>query len=375
MKSKASVLAGHPWFRRLLTGARACAVVSALVAVASVVAEQRREADRSTITLPPVAGAIAPTTADPPSTIRLRRPRYRHSVIVGGAFSREEVEDVVREDPVVAAHYGGVDLKRLREAELREPRDVYVSYRIGPQVYWTRKPVRLTVGETLLTDGTSEIRARCGNRISDIPQEPVSDLEPIPEELNERRDPSGETSVTGERALGPAAPGPVPSLPFLALTQQTPGGYGLDGSPEPATWPFPSTPGVLATLDPYRTQTAWGEPTLGIGPQGNRVGARAESDGGYPPDGPAGGTGSTSSSPLAGEWEDSTGGSPPAGEWGNWAGASGSVPTTYPGSTRVELPGDAPTVPEPGILGLLGLGVGATIARWARKRRKELRAK
>jgi hypothetical protein len=54
-----------------------------------------------------------------------------------------------------------------------------VSYRLGDRVFWTRNPVRLAEGEAVLTDGGAIVRARCGNRISDVPGETSPD-EPDP---------------------------------------------------------------------------------------------------------------------------------------------------------------------------------------------------
>ena len=92
-------------------------------------------------------------------------------------------------------------------------RMAYVSYRIGNRVFWTRKPVRIPAGETLLTDGETEIRARCGNAVSDIAREPVSDVEPMAAELDEPI--SDDSSINGERDLVGAAP----YVPFLLPAQ------------------------------------------------------------------------------------------------------------------------------------------------------------
>jgi hypothetical protein len=53
-----------------------------------------------------------------------------------------------------------------------------MSYRIGDQIYWTRNKVLLNAGEITLTNGDIEIRARCGNRISETAMFPASDSEP-----------------------------------------------------------------------------------------------------------------------------------------------------------------------------------------------------
>jgi hypothetical protein len=53
-----------------------------------------------------------------------------------------------------------------------------MSYRIGDRVYWTKKKIALAEGETVLTDGVTTIRARCGNLVSDQAMSPTSAEEP-----------------------------------------------------------------------------------------------------------------------------------------------------------------------------------------------------
>ncbi len=49
---------------------------------------------------------------------------------------------------------------------------VYVSYRIGNKVFWTKHKLALRKGEAMLSDGTNMARTRCGNRISVLPVRP-----------------------------------------------------------------------------------------------------------------------------------------------------------------------------------------------------------
>jgi uncharacterized heparinase superfamily protein len=91
---------------------------------------------------------------------------YPHSVIGGGAYSVAELDSALRFDPVAAAHYAVFDRARMRIARAPAAAAVYVSYRQGDRVYWTRQRLHLTAEELLLTDGVHASRARCGNRIS-----------------------------------------------------------------------------------------------------------------------------------------------------------------------------------------------------------------
>ena len=113
------------------------------------------------------------TEAEPPV-----RPVYRHSVVPGGVRSPEEIEQAMNRDKVVAEHYKDIDPALMRNERLEKPLLAHVSYRLGDNVYWTRKPVQLPVNEPILTDGTNMIRERCGNLISMDPLAPASDEEP-----------------------------------------------------------------------------------------------------------------------------------------------------------------------------------------------------
>lgn len=122
------------------------------------------------------------TVTDTP--VRSARMVYPHSVVAGGVHSRNELLTAIRSDRVVAAHYANINTDAAHTVRVDAPRAVHVSYRIGDKVYWTAKKVMLAKGETLLTDGVNEMRARCGNRISDQPQLPVSAEEPSVELLD-----------------------------------------------------------------------------------------------------------------------------------------------------------------------------------------------
>jgi hypothetical protein len=108
------------------------------------------------------------------------RPFYPYSVIPGGVENGAELKYAVFHDPVVAGHYADFDLSKAHVVRLNRDRAVYVSYRLGDRVYWTKKTLRLLKGETLISDGVHEARTRCGNRLSDAPAGPVSPQEPAP---------------------------------------------------------------------------------------------------------------------------------------------------------------------------------------------------
>lgn len=124
------------------------------------------------------AGAAAGEGAASPRRV------YPYSIVPGGVSGAAELKRVIRADRVVAAHYASFDADQAREVIVTKPRAVHVSYRKGDQVFWTAKKVMLAQGETLLSDGTNEMRARCANRISDVPRFPVEAHGPSEEELD-----------------------------------------------------------------------------------------------------------------------------------------------------------------------------------------------
>lgn len=131
----------------------------------------------------PAPPALAAGSTDVDGKPAARRV-YPYSVVPGGVSGVRELGRVLREDKVVAAHYAEFDITKAHERTVDKPRAVHVSYRKGDKVYWTAKKVMLAEGETLLSDGTHEARARCANRISDTPRLPVEAHGPSEEELD-----------------------------------------------------------------------------------------------------------------------------------------------------------------------------------------------
>jgi hypothetical protein len=111
-------------------------------------------------------------------------PNYKYSVIPGGVRSARELAQAIQTDEVVADHYRDVDPSTMHPQKVSVERLAHVSYRINDRVFWTKKPVRIYEGETILTNGETEIRARCGNAISMSPLLPTSDDEPDATELD-----------------------------------------------------------------------------------------------------------------------------------------------------------------------------------------------
>jgi len=113
-----------------------------------------------------------------------RRPVYPYSVVPGGVASAEELKEAAAHDHTVADHYKNFNYRHGRIVTVEKPELVYLSYRRGDHVYWTRKQVSLHKGEKLVTDGHTTARTRCGNQVSVLPQAETAPEEPTEDELD-----------------------------------------------------------------------------------------------------------------------------------------------------------------------------------------------
>lgn len=184
----------------------------------------------------PSSGSLTAADAQDAGNIE-RRPLYPYSIIPGGAYSRDELVRAVQNDPVVARHYAGFQVAKTRIVKLDHSELMYVSYRIGNDVFWTKHPLFLPAGESILTDGRSAARTRCGNRLSATPAVPISPNQPRPEamgvvpNLDQPIDamPQPELSLL----LPPTALFPTPSTPMALVTPGNEGSIGSLPSPIP----------------------------------------------------------------------------------------------------------------------------------------------
>lgn len=260
--------------------------------------------------------ALAPAASIPAPAAEQGAARriYPFSIIPGGVADKDELARVIRTDAVVATHYSGFDVANARAVTVTVARAVYVSYRKGDQVYWTRKKLMLAPGETLLTDGKNEMRARCANRISDVPMYPVETHGPTESELD--------SFVTGDGG---------------GLMAVAAGLEGLDDGPGtgPGYHPdvFPNGAGLL-TGPALAARPRVAE--LGSGP--GRFGSGISSGGTL-----GGGSGDGATSPSTGTPAGST---PTPGGDGNGNAGSGANPGGgQPGATTPSTP--TPSTPTP----------------------------
>jgi hypothetical protein len=348
------------------------------------------------------ARVLSPTAPTAQQTASARR-IYRHSVVPGGVADKGELAQILRSDRLVAAHYATFNVDNARAVTVTAPRAVYVSYRKNDQIYWTSKKVMLEKGETLLTDGEHEIRARCANRISDVPQFPVEPHGPSEAELDTVLAggvPSDMVGVPGEEGgLVPVSMDDLSTSEAVGqryYTTSFPNGAGLLtlANTTPTPTPTPSRQGQPPGLPGWYDTPIYSGGVLGpVGPfggpddTGNETPAVVRESGGSsipgrvsPPvaagDGPGplpvaapngGGTelpvDTPPSLPTPGTDTDTpvtipgTPGTP----------ATPATPTapTPPGSTVVE-PVPPTEVPEPGTLWLGGIALAALL--WLRRR-------
>jgi hypothetical protein len=156
----------------------ALAALIAIVSITVAYAVVRTAMERAQFRVPQNTSnsANATSVSDSPNTTP-KRPVYAYSVIPGGAYDGNELRSAMEHDSVVAAQYSNVDPALIRTETVEHDRSVYVSYRRVGKIFWTKNRVLLREGETILTGGNRQIRARCGNGISDSAQSPTSDDE------------------------------------------------------------------------------------------------------------------------------------------------------------------------------------------------------
>ncbi len=167
------------------------------------------------------------------------RPVYPYSVVPGGVQDAKELKWVAEHDPIVAAHYAGFDYDHARVVRLTLARTVYVSYRIGNRVYWTRHRVTLHKGENVITDGRMTARTRCANRVEEAQQQAAAPVEPPVEKFDQPVRAATGTAMQSppvpfESALlnRPTVPGVGPTGP-LSLYDPFGGGGWVPIAPPP----------------------------------------------------------------------------------------------------------------------------------------------
>jgi PEP-CTERM motif len=204
---------------------------------------------------------------------------YPYSVVDGGVHSVQELRSAISWDPVVAKHYSNFKLDRARVIEAKAERHFHVSYRIGDEIFWTKKRLKVARGERLITDGAHFTRTRCANVLSEVPKWKTSPDEPTAEVFDTPTlSPRGSSPSTppvviaggfpgpaggggdrdGERVFSDPGPGPG-SDPDL----------GPDLGPSPGSGPGSGDPGLLP--GPFSGPVPGPSPDPVLGPSINSV--------------------------------------------------------------------------------------------------------
>ena len=71
---------------------------------------------------------------------------YRHSVIPGGVRHALELTAALARDRYAKVHYANFDAANAYIVHVKAPRFVHVSYRMGDEIYWTKKKLQLKTG-------------------------------------------------------------------------------------------------------------------------------------------------------------------------------------------------------------------------------------
>ena len=206
---------------------------------------------------------------------------YPYSVVDGGVHSVQELRSAIWRDPVVARHYSNFELDRAKIIEAKADRDFHVSYRMGREIFWTKKRLKVAKGERLITDGTHFARTRCANVLSEVPREKTSPIEPAPKVLDTPLNPPSDPAPLIPPVVIGGIPLDPPSEPTPFMPPGVIGGIPLDPPSEPT--PF-MPPGVIGggPLDPPSEPTPFIPPgVIGGGPLDPTDGGRdRDGDGG-----------------------------------------------------------------------------------------------
>ncbi|MFZ4857037.1 MAG: hypothetical protein ACOYL3_11635 [Desulfuromonadaceae bacterium] len=152
--------------------------------------------------------------------------------------SVEDFRKTVQSDPVLAAHFSGFDWSVARLGKQEEAIWTFVSYRKGPIIKRTTKPVKLPKGDQYITDGVRIVRTYCCNDYSAAPAPGVLGMvTPV--------------AVPEERVDGPSRRVAKNDSPLPSVTDALPDFLAKEPDYFITPWQYDGPPG----LTPYSSGT------------------------------------------------------------------------------------------------------------------------
>ena len=183
-------------------------------------------------------GTTAPRTAveqhtKPPavSVIHVSFRPLNLALIPGGITSVEEFLQRVAEDPTLNFFFGSCDV----EATIQPLPDdilVFMAFRRGQEIKWTRRPLLVHKGEYVLTFCGKTVLARCGNLISWTPMQPSEDVPPslLEAPVEERPNPQASDHPAPSYVASQVAEAPLERVTLdraLGVVGSIDGAYGI----------------------------------------------------------------------------------------------------------------------------------------------------
>jgi hypothetical protein len=130
-------------------------------------------------------GTPKPAASEPQSKSAAGSPIVRASyrpltfaLLSGGFTSIDEFQQRVAIDPVLLSFYGNCNDSQASMQPLPDDILVFITFRRGQEIKWTRRPILVHKGEYVLTLCGRTVLARCGNFISWVPMQPSEDIPP-----------------------------------------------------------------------------------------------------------------------------------------------------------------------------------------------------
>src|SRR5262249_41011193 len=107
-------------------------------------------------------------------------------VIPGGVSSAKDFCARAEANPVLKKYIAGFNCTVAYETTLASDITVFMTFRKGDRILWSRHGILVHKGERLITDGTRSFLVRCANEIQFTPQTPTMNIEtaeltPVPE--------------------------------------------------------------------------------------------------------------------------------------------------------------------------------------------------